>query len=897
MSENMEIRFGDIVKLELGNTIPVPVRDYLLMINKPSINGQELVGNLIIKLGDLENDAGYLTEETDPTVPAWAKQPNKPTYTAQEVGAMPSTVVIPVRLSQLTDDVGYYIKPVGGIPLSDLVPGIIPDFSSKLDTAQKGAPGGVAELDQNGMVPSHQLPSYVDDVKTYSSVSVFPVIGEDDKIYIDKSTNKQYRWSGDAEVGYVPIASSIALGETAQTAYRGDRGKVAYDHAMAKGQAFENGLYKITVNAEGHVVAATQATKEDIVALGIPGSQPDVSGFYTKPVNGIPATDLAAGVIPDVSGFYTKPSGGIPATDLAEGVIPDVSDKVDKISLDNAGISAITYTEKFNGAFTVTTAVDQTHISPYARASVTGTVNKENLHKITVNNIEYILPARVWFTETELDVVIYEYIGNIGLLVSDTSGIPWGVDNVPFLIVFNNGNDSTIDVLTSTAGSNTILIEQINTTKKVLPKELLYGDNYYPIYNNNGTKTINSLSIGVNNVKEKEGTYAIGIGNTIEGKNSIAIGVKNKISGKMSMGIGRDNTVSGNYSVGAGNETIVSGNSAHAEGETTTASGRASHAEGQTSNSAGDFSHAEGQNTRASLDAAHSEGINTVASGAYSHAEGNGTTASNTNAHAEGNGTTANSANGHAEGNGSIASGNAAHAEGQLTNAAGAASHAEGNSNTTSGKYAHAEGTSNTASANSAHAEGAGTVASGSQSHAEGLMTIANHKAQHVHGAYNVADPSQASFSNNGTYVEIVGNGADANHRSNAYALDWNGNGRFNGDLYVECDDDSSNGKKVATIDDISPIVNVNGSTPSITGIAGTTYICGEVSMLTIIVPESGCIDVIFKSGSIPTVLTITPPSGTTIKWMNNFDPANLEADATYEINIMNGYGVVGIWT
>ena len=37
----------------------------------------------------------YLTSESDPTVPSWAKQPNKPTYTAREVGALPDTTVIP----------------------------------------------------------------------------------------------------------------------------------------------------------------------------------------------------------------------------------------------------------------------------------------------------------------------------------------------------------------------------------------------------------------------------------------------------------------------------------------------------------------------------------------------------------------------------------------------------------------------------------------------------------------------------------------------------------------------------------------------------------------------------------------------------------------------------------
>lgn len=39
------------------------------------------------KLGDLENDRGYLITESDPTVPEWAKEPQKPVYTASEVGA------------------------------------------------------------------------------------------------------------------------------------------------------------------------------------------------------------------------------------------------------------------------------------------------------------------------------------------------------------------------------------------------------------------------------------------------------------------------------------------------------------------------------------------------------------------------------------------------------------------------------------------------------------------------------------------------------------------------------------------------------------------------------------------------------------------------------------------
>ena len=93
----------------------------------------------------------------------------------------------------------------------------------------KGAVNGVAELDANGKVPSAQLPSYVDDVLEYDKQSNFPTTGEAGKIYIAKDTNKTYRWSGSA---YVEISASLALGETSSTAYRGDKGKTAYDHSQ-----------------------------------------------------------------------------------------------------------------------------------------------------------------------------------------------------------------------------------------------------------------------------------------------------------------------------------------------------------------------------------------------------------------------------------------------------------------------------------------------------------------------------------------------------------------------------------------------------------------------------------------------------------------------------------------
>lgn len=61
------------------------------------------------KTSELTNDSGFITgyTETDPTVPAWAKNATKPSYTASEVGALPSTTKIPSKTSDLANDSGF----------------------------------------------------------------------------------------------------------------------------------------------------------------------------------------------------------------------------------------------------------------------------------------------------------------------------------------------------------------------------------------------------------------------------------------------------------------------------------------------------------------------------------------------------------------------------------------------------------------------------------------------------------------------------------------------------------------------------------------------------------------------------------------------------------------------
>ncbi len=94
--------------------------DYDDLLNKPNLSEVATSGdyddlsnkpNIPAKTSDLTNDSGFISQETDPTVPSWAKQETKPTYTASEVGALPDNTVIPSKTSDLTNDDGFISSP------------------------------------------------------------------------------------------------------------------------------------------------------------------------------------------------------------------------------------------------------------------------------------------------------------------------------------------------------------------------------------------------------------------------------------------------------------------------------------------------------------------------------------------------------------------------------------------------------------------------------------------------------------------------------------------------------------------------------------------------------------------------------------------------------------------
>ena len=73
------------------------------LATKDTVSKTDLTTDVQASLGKADTALQSYTE-TDPTVPAWAKATTKPTYTASEVGALPSTTKIPSKLSDLTGD-------------------------------------------------------------------------------------------------------------------------------------------------------------------------------------------------------------------------------------------------------------------------------------------------------------------------------------------------------------------------------------------------------------------------------------------------------------------------------------------------------------------------------------------------------------------------------------------------------------------------------------------------------------------------------------------------------------------------------------------------------------------------------------------------------------------------
>ena len=370
------------------------------------------------------------------------------------------------------------------------------------------------------------------------------------------------------------------------------------------------------------------------------------------------------------------------------------------------------------------------------------------------------------------------------------------------LSVYTDSNGNTVQTSAKLVGGTSSIID---SNEEIPTSAVLYAkfDEVKRItdgLNNDKMDKVNPTGTGYFSLNRKAGH--------IPGTNSVAVGTQTTASGDSSHAEGAYTTASGSCSHAEGDHTVATLDYSHAEGAYTTASGTHSHAEGYYTKTSGPYSHAEGFSTIASRSCSHAEGANTTASGNHSHTEGYYTKATHKAQHVEGEYNIADTStakadargtyvhivgNGTADdkrsnaltltwggdlwhsgrllhGNSVSATGLGAYSGGSGTSALGDYSHAEGISATAQGGASHSEGENTTTIGVASHAEGHGSIAQGSYSHAQNQGTIAQGDSQTAIGKFNVA---------NNTSAFIIGNGADADHRSNMFFIDWNGNACF----------------------------------------------------------------------------------------------------------------------
>ena len=107
MTGDVVLTASDVGALPDDTAIPTKTSDlendsgFITSVPVQSVNSK--TGAVVLDASDV----GAIAQETDPTVPSWAKQASKPTYTASEVGALPDTTTIPSKTSQLQNDSGF----------------------------------------------------------------------------------------------------------------------------------------------------------------------------------------------------------------------------------------------------------------------------------------------------------------------------------------------------------------------------------------------------------------------------------------------------------------------------------------------------------------------------------------------------------------------------------------------------------------------------------------------------------------------------------------------------------------------------------------------------------------------------------------------------------------------
>ena len=730
--------YVDILFLYIINV--EPTADVSLTINFPNeitIPGKQLddalIPDNIARLDDIPNFEAPVQSVNGKT--------GAVILNAADVGALPSTTVIPDALADLTADSTHRT---------------VTDEEKATWNAKSNFSGNYNDLTNKPTIPS--IAGLATETYVNNAVS-----GKVDKVsgkglstndYTTAEKNKLAGIAEGAEVNQNAFAK-VTVGSTTVTAdtesdtltlvagsnvtitpdATNDKITIAatdtvYTHPTHTAKS--SGLYKVTVDNEGHVSAATAVAKADITALGIP-AQDTTYGAASTSANGLMTTTMVSKLNGIAAGAEVNQNA---FSNIVVGSTTIAADaKTDSLTL-VAGSNVTITPDATNDKITIA-ATDTTYsAASQSAAGLMSADDKKKLDGIATGANKITVDSALSTTSTNpvQNKVVNAAISNLNTLVGDTAVSTQISTAIAGLVDSSPDTLNTLNELAAALGDDPNFATTVATEigKKVDKTTTINGK----ALSSNITLSASDVGVGYavcNTEAEVKDLVATLSGYTLTNGGIVAVKFANDVPYAPYLNINNQGAKPVYY-----HGTWVPKYAIYA-GDIAT------------------FIYANGVYNLLSID--NHIGIRVTSDEAITTRMAK-------------------------KENDSYNFGKYSFTHGLNTAASGEASHAEGNETNASGNVSHAEGYRTTASGKASHAEGESTVAQGDFSHAEGGYTAANSKYSHVEGAYNIRDNS-GTTTTRGTYVHIVGNGTANNARSNAHTLDWDGTAWYAGDVYV----------------------------------------------------------------------------------------------------------------
>lgn len=213
---------------------------YIIVPTQSTNNGEEVAGNIdsATLTADSKQDTFTVASGDEWIIVKGDAESNTITLGHKFSSATPDVYGTATSIPVFTlDNTGHIIK-VSDTPIvgAQYITGLTSDaqtqLNNKIPLSQKGQPNGVATLGNDGLIPSTQLPSYVDEIIEAYIVGKTPLASDwlsatsggqpltpaAGKIYVIVSPgeyeNKQYRWSGSTYVSCNPSDVNSVNGQT-----------------------------------------------------------------------------------------------------------------------------------------------------------------------------------------------------------------------------------------------------------------------------------------------------------------------------------------------------------------------------------------------------------------------------------------------------------------------------------------------------------------------------------------------------------------------------------------------------------------------------------------------------------------------------------------------------------